>query len=669
MKIHSYLTFIIVVLSSCSGVDSKQEIQQKVDILVAQMTLDEKVGQMTQVDMRMLHDIEDIKTYHLGSILSGGGSVPPDNSPEGWVKMVNSFQKKALNTRLGIPLIYGIDAVHGNNNVIGATVFPHNLALGSSQDADLIRRVNQATAVEVAATGMHWTFSPCIAIPQDPRWGRFYEGFGDTTESVNNLTEAAIKGYERPLEDIENRQIAACAKHIIGDGATQWNTSTKVEDVHQYYIDRGDAVFTDQEMRSIYLPPYKTAVDAGVKTIMASFNSIRGEKCHGSSYILTDVLKGELGFEGFVVSDWAGIDEIPGDYKSDIITSINAGMDMIMVPGNLFEDEDYISFIQLLKEAVLEGSISEERINDAVTRILKVKFEIGLFDTQPVDAKYTHLLGSDKHRALAREAVQKTTILLKNDGVLPLNASSEETLYVVGSAANNLGIQNGGWTTQWQGIYTPDFDFLDANGDEFLSKIEFESQLEKVYQAKYQTEVWAPRYDAIDKDLDRKVSRKDFLSFMIDTPLQPEGTTVLEALQQHNSSRSIVYDPNALRISEEGTIVAVIGEYPYAEGVGDDGDLQLNKADKEILQRCYASGNKVVVILLSGRPLMIQEELPQWDAFLASFLPGMAGEGIADVLFAEVMPLAKLSFTWPSAIENIETKEQPLFEYGFGLSY
>tara|TARA_A100001011_G_scaffold399988_1_gene511531 strand:- start:687 stop:2726 length:2040 start_codon:yes stop_codon:yes gene_type:complete len=659
---------LTVAFASCSEMPKEQNqkvIAKKVDAILSQMTLAEKVGQMTQIDMRLLDSPDDIQKYHIGSILSGGGSVPKTNTPKGWLDMVNGYQDIAMNSQLGIPLIYGIDAVHGHNNVLGATVFPHNLALGAANDADLVYRINKATAIEVAATGIHWTFSPCITIPQDARWGRFYEGFGQTTDIVDGLTAAAITGYQDRLAGVQNKQVAACAKHFIGDGATVWGTGTRVDGKHTYYIDRGDVQLDDTMLREIYLPPYKTAIEADVKTVMASFNSVRGEKCHGSKYLLTDLLKDELNFEGFVISDWAGIDEIPGDYKSDVINGVNAGIDMVMVPG-LVEGQNqqhYKTFIQFLLEAVNEGSVAIERIDDAVCRILKVKMELGLFDNPYTDASQLNKIGSPEHRAIAREAVQKSAVLLKNEGALPFDKTTAIT--VVGSGANNLGVQNGGWTADWQGFFTPDFAFLDYNTDGKLTSKEYYSQLEKVFENKFEKSSWEDHFSEIDLDNDGKANAADFTGFMANRVLQPNGTTVLEGLSQVAPEATLTYSPNATAIPEGNVVLAVIGEYPYAEGIGDDGDLRLNKADIETLKRAYDSGNKVVVLLLSGRPLMINEHLQNWDAFVASFLPGMAGEGLADVLFGDAAPKAKLSFDWTLTYDG----NGILFPMNSGLTY
>ena len=668
----SFILLTLLSLTACSSLSNDKDasvIAEKVSNILDQMTLAEKVGQMTQVDLRMFDDINDIKTYHIGSVLSGGSGSPKNNTPKDWLDMVNGFQKIAMGNRLAIPIIYGVDAVHGHNNLLGATVFPHNIALGAANDADLVFRVNKATAIEVAATGIHWTFSPCVAVPQDPRWGRFYEGFGQTSAIVNGLTTAAVNGYQALLKDTGGKQVAACAKHFVGDGGTIWGTGTEVDGLHSYLIDQGDVQLEDAALRELHLPPYERAIAADVKTIMVSFSSLRGEKCHGSNLLINDLLKDDLGFKGFVVSDWGGINQIPGDYKSDVINGINAGIDMVMVPGirqgdsSYAKNKHYKTFIKYLIDAVNEGSVSIARIDDAVSRILKVKMEIGLFDNPFIDDAYLDQIGSLKHRALAREAVQKSTILLKNMGSLPM--SKNETITVVGSAANNLGIQNGGWTTDWQGIFTPDFAFLDYNADGKLTSKEYYSQLKKVYESKFEKNNWTTNFKEIDLDNDGLVVPEDFTGFMQNRVLQPNGTTILKGILQVAPDANVTYSPNATTIAEGSIVLAVVGEYPYAEGYGDDGDLSLNLADQETLNRVIASGNTLIVLMISGRPLLVHDKVDEFDAFVASFLPGMAGEGIADVLFGDTQPKAKLNFIWPKSSDGLGV----LYELGSGLDY
>ena len=330
-----------------------------VESLLRDMTLDEKVGQMAQADRSYLRSESDIRGYFLGSLLSGGGSSPPDKTAPGWAEMYDRYQSIALQTRLQIPLVYGVDAVHGHNNVVGAVIFPHNIGLGCTRDAALVERVARATAEEVAATGVDWTFSPCIAVARDERWGRTYESFGETPELVSEMAAAAVRGYQPT--------ILACAKHYLADGGTTGGR------------DQGDAQMDEATLRALHLPGYRAAVAAGVGSVMASFSSWNGQKMHGSRYLLTDVLKGELGFSGFVVSDWAGIDQLPGDYTSDVETAVNAGIDMVMLPDR------YPEFVSALKGLVQSGRVPLSRIDDAVRRILKKKVELGLFDKPRAD--------------------------------------------------------------------------------------------------------------------------------------------------------------------------------------------------------------------------------------------------------------------------------------------
>ena len=672
MKTQNKLIIIILLTGffiSC-GLGNKKE--EFINNLISQMTLDEKVGQMTQIDKRMLDSDGDIAKYFIGSILSGGGSVPADNTPKGWVKMINSYQEQALSTRLKIPLIYGIDAVHGHSNVVGATIFPHNIGLGCANDPELIYDVNHVTAVEVAATGLHWTFSPCITIPRDDRWGRQYEGFSESPQLVSGLTVSAIKGYEDAIDKIGGRKIAACAKHFLGDGGTTWESGEHNEGGRVYKIDRGDTRLTEEEIRRIHLPPYLEAIKAGVKTVMISFNSWNGVQCHGNKFLINDLLKDELGFEGLVVTDWAGIDAIPGDYKSDVITSINAGIDMVMVPGSLFGNNHYKTFIQFLKEGVQEGSISVSRINDAVFRILSVKYDLGLFETPFAETKYTKLIGSDKHRKLARSAVRKSMVLLKNDNsVLPLKKNVGIT--VVGSGANNIGIQNGGWTVEWQGRMTPDFKILDQDNNGSIKRSEVLYYFKGIYDEKFDSGAADGFFKSMDTNSNSRVDKKEFDNHSNKSSFQPLGTTILDALQNQNKG-FVTYDPLANNIPKGNTIVAIVGEHPYTEGYGDDPGIGLSSLDKEVLKKCYISGNKVVVVILSGRPLMIENHIQSWDALIAAWLPGMAGEGVADVLFGDYNPTAKLSYTWPKNINQIpinigDKNYEPLFQFGYGLSY
>ncbi len=594
----------ISAVDKSSYMDPGRTINQRVKNLLSQMTLEEKIGQMTQVGRQFLESEDDINTYFLGSLLSGGGSVPPTNHPKAWAEMVDRYQKIALSTRLGIPIIYGIDAVHGHNNVVGATIFPHNIGLGCTNNPQLVEEISRVTAIEVAATGIHWTFAPCLAVPRDERWGRTYEGFGETPDIVRKMSGAAVKGLQSDRLD-NPMSILACAKHFIGDGGTKWGTG------RNNMLDRGDTQVTEKELREIHLPGYLPAIEAGVGTIMASYNQWNGEFSHSSKYLLTDLLKKELGFEGFVVSDWEGIDQIPGDYKSDIIISINAGIDMVMVPGAaLWGGQKYQDFIKLCIEVVREGSIPESRIDDAVSRILRIKFKLGLFENPYSDSSLLSSFGSDEHRKIARDAVRQSMVVLKNDGILPLSKDLGQ-IHVSGKNANDLGNQCGGWTISWQGESGP------------ITK----------------------------------------------------GTTIFEAIQKAvGTNTQVTFSGDGSGAEGADVGIVVVGEEPYAEWEGDTTNLILDENDLAAINRINQAGIPVVVIIVSGRPLIIEKELDKWNGLIAAWLPGTEGEGVADVLFGDYNPTGRLSVTWPRSMSQIpinfgDENYDPLFEYGFGLSY
>ena len=597
------ISLFTLVLFGCSDAKTEKLIADTefVETLMSDMTLKEKIGQMTQVDRQFLNDISDISKYGFGSLLSGGGSTPATNDPKAWADMYDSYQREALKTRLQIPLIYGIDAVHGHNNVVGATIFPHNIGLGATRDAALVEAVARATALEVAATGMDWDFAPCLAVPDDYRWGRTYEGFSEDTDLVSQLGGAAVRGYQST--DISNPQsVLACAKHFIGDGGTTFGTGLN------NLIDRGNLAISEEELRKRHLPPFQKAIDEGVATFMAAYNTWNDVKCHANKFLLTDLLKDELGFKGFVVSDWAAIEEIPGDYKSDIITSINAGIDMVMVPGAVkFGNESFENFLKLLEESVQEGSIPMERIDDAVKRILLIKKQSGLFDRPFSDQQLLAHIGSDKHRQIAREAVRKSMVLLKNkDGILPLPKEGK-TIIVAGRGADNIGMQSGGWTISWQG----------------------------------------------------------------DMGQTTDGTTILDAIKSAVSPGTVVeYTPDGTAYTGDLAVV-VVGEKPYAEMQGDQKDLKLDKEDLDVIKRFKENDIPVVVVLLSGRPMIITDEIEKWDGLIAAWLPGTEGSGVADVLFGDYNPTGKLSFSWPKNMNQfpIKPEDDHLYSFGFGLSY
>ena len=594
------ITLLVAIhLVSCSA-------NNDISDLVSFMTLKEKIGQMTQVDYRYLQDVTDINKYFLGSILSGGGATPPTNQPSSWVDLYNKFQEQALNTRLKIPLIYGIDAVHGHNNVVGATIFPHNIGLGCANDEKLIKEIAGATALEIKATGLDWTFAPCLAVAQDERWGRTYESFSEDSEIVTKLGVATVVGYQMG-KSLSKKSVLACAKHYVGDGNTVFGTGG-----NNYKIDRGDVVLDESELRSKYIKPFKESIKQGVGSIMISYNSWQGKKLHGHKYLINDVLKKELGFKGFVVSDWAGINEIDKNFKTSIIVSLNAGIDMVMVPGSLNPDDDsYDDFIRLAIEAVKEGSIPMDRIDDAVTRILKIKKKIGLFDRALKDPKNINVVGSKKHRDLARESVRKSVVLLKNENkILPINRTGKK-IALVGDHADNIGYQCGGWTITWQG----------GSGD-----------------------------------------------------ITP-GTSILDAFKATvRDTNDISYSIDGANIPDSDIIIAVIGEKPYSEGWGDRNSLDLSEENKKIIERVKQKNLPYIIILVSGRPMLIEDEIKDCDAFIAVWLPGTEGAGIADVIFGDYPPTGKLSMSWPRSMDqlpiNIGDKiYNPLFPFGYGLSY
>ena len=595
-----FLSFLLINIS-CDNIDSNNlseaEISKKVSELIDSMTLDEKVGQMTQIDQRFLDTITDLSTYSIGSLLSGGGSHPKVNEPQAWLDMYNKYQEETLKNRLGIPLIYGIDAVHGHNNVYGATIFPQNIGLGATNNPELVYKISEATSLEVAATGIDWTFSPCLSSPEDYRWGRTYEGFSSDPVLVEKLGKAAVEGYQNALTN-SGKKVVACAKHFIGDGNTEFGTGMNG------LVDRGNTVLTTDELKEKLLPKYQAAIDANVQTIMASYNSWNGVKCHGSKELLTDILKVEMGFEGFVISDWQGIDEIPGNYKSDIITSINAGVDMVMVSG---QGQPYKKFMRLLKENVEEGSISMERIDDAVSRILKVKLRNGLFTNPIVQNDNLQVIGSDDHRNIARQAVRESVVVLKNENLIPISKESK-SIVVAGRGADNLGMQCGGWTINWQG----------GQGDITI------------------------------------------------------GTTILDGIKESVSTETKVIhskDGEDLGNVSGDLAIVVIGEDPYTEFFGDKDNLDLLEEDIQTINNLKDKGYKVLVLLISGRPMNIADHLDNWDGFASIWLPGTEGNGVSDILFGDFQSTGKLSYPWPlNAEDGANTLENDLlYNIGFGL--
>ncbi len=596
--------------------DATLPVEDRVADLLSRMTLLEKIGQMTQVEKNSI-ETSDITRLGIGSILSGGGGNPEPNTPANWRDMVSSFLEAAQQSRLGIPLIYGSDAVHGHNNVRGATIFPHNIGLGATRDADLINRIAKATAREMAATQVHWNFAPAVSHPRDIRWGRSYEGYAQNADLITELGRAYVEGL------VESGALPS-VKHFIADGATTWGTSTRLTREEQavndqtlanakagqwmkrylelgaWQIDQGISEIDEETLRRDHLPPYIAAIEAGAMNIMVSYSSWDGHRMHAQHYLLTDVLKGELGFDGFLVTDWEAIDQIEPDFYSAVVKAINAGIDMNMVPFK------YHRFIVTLLQAIENGDVPMSRIDDAVSRILSVKMRLGLFE-KPFCDMPLDVVGCNEHRTLAREAVHKSAVLLKNeDDLLPLSMDAEHVL-LAGTAAHDVGYQCGGWSVEWMG---------------------------------------AP--GAI-------------------TP----GSTILEGVRRA-SDAEIVYDPAGHFTQSAPVGVVVIAEEPYAEGMGDRRDLSISAEHIALINRVRDKVEKLIVILMSGRPMIITEQLPQIDAFIAAWLPGSEADGLGDLLFGSKPFTGKLSFSWPQSMAQVPLAnlngQAPLFQIGDGLT-
>ncbi|HET8641066.1 MAG TPA: glycoside hydrolase family 3 N-terminal domain-containing protein [Pseudonocardiaceae bacterium] len=622
--------------------DAKLPIDQRVADLLGRMTLEEKVGQMTQAERGAVADSPAlIAELRLGSVLSGGGSTPPTNTPAAWVTMVNTFQAQALSTRLRIPLIYGIDAVHGHGNVYGATIFPHNIGLGSTRDPALVARVGRVTAEEVRATGIPWNFSPCVCVARDERWGRTYESFGEDPALVASM-ETIIDGLQgKHAGKLDDRdRVLATAKHYAGDGDTEYDYAAAARNVGRpwweqvYTIDQGVTVSSRPDFWRIDLAPYDTAVNRyGVGSVMPSFSSVdftedgvgNPVKLHAHRELITDVLKGQIGFKGFVISDWEGIHQIPdpanpgfgGLTAYKVRTGVNAGTDMFMEPFSAAQ------FESLLLAEVASGGVSMARIDDAVRRILYAKFQLGLFEHPFASADNVGTVGSDFSRRVAREAVAQSQVLLKNaGGALPLGKKAK--VYVAGRNADNIGNQAGGWTIAWQGI----------SGD-----------------------------------------------------IIP-GTTILEGIREVAPKATVTYSPDAsapMAGSDVG--VVVVGETPYAEGYGDVGgpecgwcspaqfeekSLSLQPVDRAVIDRVCDAIETCVVLVVSGRPQILTDQLGKIDALVASWLPGSEGAGVADVLFGRRPFTGRLSMTWPRTEAQVpinvgDADYDPLFPFGWGL--
>lgn len=570
------------------------------------LTLAQKIGQMSQVDSSALRtNTGAVTTAFLGSILSGGGSDPgvSTNAPGDWATMVTSFMSAAPKTP-NLPLLYGIDAVHGNNNVSGAVIFPHNIGLGATRNPTLVQQVARITALEVLGVGINWAFSPVVAAARDERWGRTYEAFSESPDLAAQMGAAIVLGLQNgPLGS--SQSVLACAKHFAGDGATQGG------------VNQGDTVMDEATFRTLAVNQYKPSIDLGVGSIMVSFSSFNGTQMSAQPHMLTEVLKGELGFQGFLVSDWDAIYLLPGTFSQQVASSVNAGLDMIMMSSSKLTP--YTDFISTLTTLVGAGTVPASRVDDAARRILTIKCEMGLFDKPTtVDPTLQAAVGSEGHRAVARDAVRQSLVLLKNDGpVLPLSKSLAQVV-VAGSGADTLTKQCGGWTIDWQGLGTGG---TTSGGT-------------------------------------------------------TTGTTIRKAIEGVVGAGKVNYSLTGTGVVTGGATVgvAVIGEAPYAETKGDNLTLALSAADIATVTNLKAAGLKVVVVLLSGRPMMLDTILPSADAIVAAWLPGTEGAGVADVLFGDYKPTGKLSQTWPKSLAQIpinvgDSAYDPLYAFGFGLTY
>ncbi|WP_205325015.1 glycoside hydrolase family 3 protein [Glycomyces sp. YM15] len=602
------ITVLVVVPDGDAGdasyLDPGAPVADRVADLLGRMTIAEKVGQMTQVAVLAIEGHPgDIGLLGIGSLLNGGSDALRD-TPEAWAEMIDGYQSEAAASRLGIPLIYGIDAVHGNGALPGAVIFPHNIGLGAAHDPALAAEAAAITAAETRATGVHWTFAPCVCVARDSRWGRTYESFGEDPGLAVEYAGPVVQGYQG--EDLAaNSSVLATAKHYVGDGGTAFGTST----TDDYLLDQGVTTLTEDELRSIHLAPFEAAVDAGVGSVMVSFSSTDlGDgplKTHGDAYLINEVLKGELGFDGFVVSDWQGVDQVSDDYAEAVRTSINAGVDMVMVP---FE---YRRFIDTLLAEVDSGGVGEERIDDAVSRILTQKFALGLFEQPFADTAGAADVGSAEHRETARQAAAASQTLLRNDDdLLPLTGG--ESIYLAGSGADALGRQLGGWTASWQGAVE-----TVTEGTSIRAGIE-----------------------AVAPDASITYS---------ETASEPIG--------------------------DADVGIVVVAEDPYAEGIGDAGagehDMRVSDADAAAIDTVCAAV-ACVVIVVSGRPIEITSHLAEVDALVAAWLPGSEGAGVADPLFGETPYGGRLPVTWPRSNDqepmNVgDAAYDPLYPFGFGL--
>ena len=602
---------VVVNATGAAYLDAALPTAERVTDLLGRMTQAEKIGQMTQAERLGLTQESDIAGLALGSLLSGGGSVPADNTPAGWADMVDGYQREALSTRLQIPLIYGVDAVHGHNNVVGATIMPHNTGLGAARDPGLIEAAGQVTAAEVRATGIPWTFAPLLGATRDERWGRSYESFGEDPALVTALSAAAVVGLQGsdPADLSGPTKVLTTIKHWVGDAGTRYEPSLAGAG---YPIDQGVThVESLAELLRVHVAPYVPAIEAGAGSLMPSYSAVDlagagPVRMHENAALNNDLLKGELGFDGFLISDWEGIDKLPGGtYADKAARSVNAGLDMAMAPYN------YGAFITAITEKVADGTVAQTRVDDAVARILTQKFALGLFETPLADRSLAADLGSVEHRAVARDAAARSQVLLKNaDDLLPL--AKDANVYVAGSNADDLGHQMGGWTISWQG----------GTGD------------------------------------------------------TTTGTSILEGIREVAPAAAVTYSKDASAPMAGADVgVVVVGEPPYAEGVGDVGNngrsLDLPVADRTAIDT-VCGAMPCVVLVVAGRPQLVTDQLPGIEALVASWLPGSEGVGVADTLFGDVPFTGRLPISWPANSAQLpvnvgDATYAPLYAYGWGL--
>lgn len=581
-----------------SYLDPALSTEEKVAILLSEMTLEEKAGQMVQASMRVVTG-DQMANLSIGSVLSGGGDFPGQNKVEDWTEMIEGLQTAAMQSPHQIPMMYGLDAVHGIGLVKDAVVFPHNIGLGAANDPELMYKMGAAVAEEMKLLGVLWNFSPCIAVNADPRWGRTYECFSSDPAIVTALADAYIKG-------LMDHGVMPTLKHYVADGGAVFGTGEG-----NFLIDRGEAQMSEEDLRKVHLAPYEALIKSGAKTVMASHGSYVKVKMHKNEYLITNVLKGELGFSGFVISDWESINNLDGDsLQENVVMALKAGIDMFMEPFN------YVAVRQAIINSVNDGLIPQERIDDAVTRILTVKFEMGLFD-DPYQEKITHevtSLGSEEYRALAKELVEKSLVLLKNDNnTLPLKQGQK--IFVTGPAINDIGMQCGGWGLSWQG-------YMDGGNGKVTS-----------------------------------------------------GTTILEGLQAYAEEYGleIITDENEAKNAD--VVIMAIGEMPYAEYEGDTDKMTLTDKpahfdNEKTIEFVDSLDKPTVTLIIAGRNVLITEYLDKWDSIVMCYLPGTEGDGIASVLVGEKPFTGKLAMPYYKEYDDIAKEDvELLFDVGYGLTY